>query len=71
MEAKPVTGVVCRTVYGGLQCAFLPLAVSNGLEAHWIFSLVDSSSPFTYISREVSAREHLEEYSIPLTCPVG
>ncbi len=53
-EAKEVVTTCQGFVYGIHHRTILPCIVGFGNKAHWVFFLVDSGSPLTYLSQQVN-----------------
>ena len=54
-DANEVVEVGTGIIHGDTLRPIVPSVVSRSDEARWAFSIVDSSSPFTYLSVQVSA----------------
>jgi hypothetical protein len=53
-DAKEVIQVGTGYLYGVHKRTIVPFVVTYGKEARWVFFVVDSGSPWTYLSAQVS-----------------
>lgn len=53
-DAKEVIQVSTGYIYGLHKRTIVPFIVTYGKEARWVFFIVDSGSPWTYLSAQVS-----------------
>ena len=60
-EADKVTDEITGFLYGPKRRMMLPCVLSIEDMAHWVFFIVDSGAPITYISTQVSIYPHREE----------
>ncbi|KAL7273484.1 hypothetical protein RUND412_003659 [Rhizina undulata] len=62
-KAKKVIQAIEGYIYGPNKRTILPFIVSYRKEARWLFFILDSGSPYTYISREAGKIFGIEENS--------
>jgi hypothetical protein len=66
-DAKEVVQVGNGYIYGRKFSAIIPFVVSHGDESRWVFFIMDSGAPLTYLSAEVSDPT-CRTNARPLTC---
>jgi hypothetical protein len=59
-ETDTVPGEINGFLYGPKSCMILPCVLSIEDKARWVFFIVDSAAPVTYISRQVSVHPHTQ-----------
>ena len=65
-EANKVVDIGHAYIFGHNSCTIFPCVVSYAGKSHWVFFIVDSGAPLTYLSAEVSTPTYRKD-GWPLT----